>query len=67
MQILQGFIGLMEVTASKLHHQHSRIRRTINGQDLAQAILNALELLNGEENLSVSSFRPPFESVLSVG
>jgi glyoxylase-like metal-dependent hydrolase (beta-lactamase superfamily II) len=33
-------------------------------QDLSQAILNARKLLNGEENLSVSPFRPPFEEAL---
>lgn len=36
-------------------------------QDLSQAILNAKKILHGEENFSVSPFRPPFESGLSVG
>jgi glyoxylase-like metal-dependent hydrolase (beta-lactamase superfamily II) len=36
-------------------------------QDLSQAILNAKKLLKGEENFSVSPFRPPFESGLSLG
>jgi glyoxylase-like metal-dependent hydrolase (beta-lactamase superfamily II) len=36
-------------------------------QDLSQAILNAKKLLNGEENFSVSPFRPPFEERLGLG
>ncbi|MGO8988226.1 MAG: MBL fold metallo-hydrolase [bacterium] len=43
---------------SEIFPSHGNISKN-PGQDLAQAIINAKKLLNGDRNVSISQFRPP--------
>jgi glyoxylase-like metal-dependent hydrolase (beta-lactamase superfamily II) len=63
---INSIIRLEARKITEIYPGHGAISKNPE-QDLSQAILNGKKLLNGEENLSVSSFRPPFELGVSPG
>jgi len=51
---------------SEIYPGHGKISKTPE-EDFSQAILNAKKLLCGDQNLSVSPFRPPLEAEEALG
>jgi glyoxylase-like metal-dependent hydrolase (beta-lactamase superfamily II) len=62
---INSIIRLEARKISEIYPGHGAISKNPE-QDLSQAILNAKKLLSGEEDLSVSPYRPPFESGSSL-